>query len=69
MNPLPASPGAYAIVLNLPYQVSLRVGRLGEAVFPAGSYIYCGSALGPGGLRSRLGRHLRHPAGRVLRSR
>jgi Uri superfamily endonuclease len=33
-------------------------------LFPAGDYIYVGSAFGPGGLRTRLGRHLRgdgHP--------
>jgi Uri superfamily endonuclease len=33
---------------------------LGEFVFPAGDYVYLGSANGPGGLHARLGRHL-HP--------
>jgi Uri superfamily endonuclease len=34
------------------------VGRLGEALFPAGPMLYLGSARGPGGLKGRLGRHL-----------
>ncbi|MCD6359824.1 MAG: GIY-YIG nuclease family protein [Armatimonadetes bacterium] len=37
----------------------LQVGRLGLLSFPAGYYIYTGSALG--GLESRLRRHLEGP--------
>lgn len=37
----------------------LQIGQLGTAEFAPGLYIYLGSAAGPGGLRARLGRHLR----------
>lgn len=37
----------------------LRVGRLGVVTFQRGYYCYVGSAMGPGGLRARLARHLR----------
>ena len=36
-----------------------RAGRRGAATLPAGRYAYCGSAWGPGGLKARIGRHLR----------
>jgi Uri superfamily endonuclease len=39
--------------------VSLAVGRLGRFTFPAGYYVYAGSARGPGGLSARLARHRR----------
>jgi Uri superfamily endonuclease len=56
---LPSAPGSYALHLRLPASQTLQVGRCGLVAFPAGEYIYLGSALGPGGLRGRLGRHLR----------
>ncbi|HOU25076.1 MAG TPA: GIY-YIG nuclease family protein [Anaerolineae bacterium] len=55
----PATPGTYALVLELPRSARVRIGRLGTFRFPAGCYIYVGSALGPGGLRARLERHCR----------
>ena len=61
---LPEARGAYALVLRMERPALLRVGVLGEAPFPAGVYVYLGSARGPGGIRARLGRHLRgegHP--------
>lgn len=42
----------------------VEIGRLGLLHLEPGYYAYVGSALGPGGLRTRLGRHL-HGAGRV----
>ena len=36
-----------------------EVGALGRVELPAGRYAYAGSALGAGGVRSRLERHLR----------
>ena len=36
----------------------LPVGKLGPLRFDAAVYAYVGSAQGPGGLRSRIGRHL-----------
>ena len=50
-------PGTYALVLALPVESRLQVGKLGTCLFPAGYYLYLGSALG--GLAGRLGRHLR----------
>ncbi len=55
--PLPEGPGTYILILHLPLKQSIGVGRLGEFDFPAGHYLYVGSALGPGGLAARLGRH------------
>jgi len=58
MNTIPPEPGFYALELRLTHPAQLRIGQLGEQLFPADVYIYAGSALGPGGLRARLGRHL-----------
>lgn len=57
--PLPALPGSYLLVLRLSKQRPIRVGALGVVTFPPGLYVYSGSAMGPGGLRARLGRHWR----------
>lgn len=46
-------------MLRLAEPVRLRVGALGMWDLPAGLYVYLGSARGPGGVRARLGRHLR----------
>ena len=54
----PATPGAYALWLRLDAPLAVRVGKT-SATLPAGDYLYCGSARGPGGLRARLTRHMR----------
>jgi Uri superfamily endonuclease len=59
MDDLPVRPGTYALILELAESRSLDVGRLGRFDCPPGIYVYLGSARGPGGLRGRLGRHLR----------
>jgi Uri superfamily endonuclease len=51
--------GTYLLELHLGAEQRIRVGSLGEIRFPAGFYLYAGSALGPGGLQARLARHLR----------
>ena len=53
--------GTYVLALRLldGRAQEIEVGRLGTFLFPAGWYLYAGSALGPGGLRARLGRHMR----------
>ncbi len=51
--------GSYILVLYLPQSSAFTVGKLGHYPLPAGFYAYAGSALGPGGLRGRLGYHLR----------
>ena len=54
-----AEPGTYALLLKLDRQERITIGKLGTFDFPAGYYLYVGSALGPGGLRARLARHRR----------
>ena len=54
----PSSPGAYALWLQLGAPLDVRTGKI-SATLPAGDYLYCGSAKGPGGLRARLARHMR----------
>lgn len=56
---LPAVVGAYLLAIDLPAALPVRFGRRRRAVLLAGRYVYCGSAYGPGGLRARVGRHLR----------
>jgi Uri superfamily endonuclease len=59
---LPTAPGCYALVLRLAGPQTLTIGGLGSHDLAAGWYAYCGSAQGPGGLRGRVGRHLRPAA-------
>ena len=49
--------GSYVLVLKLEEDKRLTIGRLGTFEFPAGLYLYCGSALN--GLEARVRRHLR----------
>jgi len=50
--------GTYALILRLGRDQAVSIGRLNSVDFPAGFYIYIGSAFGPGGLKARLGRHI-----------
>jgi Uri superfamily endonuclease len=54
---IPAESGTYTLVFSLSDTKSIRVGGLGEHCFPAGNYVYVGSAHGSGGLRARLRHH------------
>jgi Uri superfamily endonuclease len=54
---LSARSGVYLLLLSLPIQVGAQIGRLRRIDFAPGLYGYAGSALGPGGLAARLGRH------------
>lgn len=56
---LPDQPGSYALWLYLAAPQRQQIGRLGAFDFPAGDYLYCGSAWGSGGLRARLRHHAR----------
>ncbi len=49
--------GSYQLILYLPKATTLQVGRLGTSLFPAGRYVYTGSALN--GVETRLARHQR----------
>lgn len=49
--------GAYLLLLKIPERTQIRVGKLGEINFPAGWYVYVGSAAKD--LTARIARHLR----------
>jgi len=53
---LASQPGCYSLIISLKRKKSVRVGKLGVALFPKGTYVYTGSAMG--GLAGRLKRHL-----------
>jgi Uri superfamily endonuclease len=48
--------GIYCLIFEN-QSCKIEVGRKGEVSFPAGFYVYVGSALGPGGLK-RVNRHI-----------
>ncbi|MCZ6862799.1 MAG: GIY-YIG nuclease family protein [Alphaproteobacteria bacterium] len=52
-------PGAYLLFVDLAAPLALDIPRLAAPTLVPGCYAYCGSAHGPGGLRARIGRHLR----------
>ncbi len=52
-----AARGTYALLLSVSSATCLSVGRLGDCHIPRGFYLYIGSALGPGGISTRLARH------------
>lgn len=55
---VPGKPGAYILQIALERPLRFETARL-RGTLPAGIYAYAGSARGPGGLRARVGRHLR----------
>jgi Uri superfamily endonuclease len=59
LQDMPVSYGTYALHLNMSHAQPIKIGRLGHYHFPIGDYFYLGSARGAGGLRARVGRHLR----------
>jgi Uri superfamily endonuclease len=56
---LPRAGGTYGLGLSLKATTQSTIGALGSWTLPEGIYIYVGSAWGPGGLKARVGRHLR----------
>jgi Uri superfamily endonuclease len=50
-------PISYQLLIDVPAAVRIAVGKLGEFEFPAGTYVYTGSARR--NLEARLARHLR----------
>lgn len=56
---LPTSRGVYVLHFFLSRAQMLVIGRAGQQRLPAGHYFYVGSAHGAGGLRARVGHHLR----------
>ena len=58
-NPIKKRSGTYALILKNKKNRNIQVGKLGSFSFPRGWYVYTGSAFGPGGLASRVGRHFK----------
>ena len=57
MAQLDPRPGTYALILHCSRDQVVDVGRIGKLTARPGFYVYVGSALGPGGLVSRVARH------------
>jgi len=62
---IPALPGAYVLAVELSQPIALTLANRRPVSLPAGRYLYCGSAKGPGGLRPRIARHMRR--GKAIR--
>jgi Uri superfamily endonuclease len=58
-EPVPSETGAYVLLIELSAPLEINVATLPRTVLFAGRHAYCGSAYGPGGLKARIGRHLR----------
>ena len=56
---LPSQLGTYALLLEATAKQEVPIGKLGVLHVMPGIYVYVGSALGPGGLAARVGRHVR----------
>ncbi len=54
----PAAGGAYALAISLVAPTEVRFSGRNTCLEP-GTYVYAGSAYGPGGIQSRLRRHFR----------
>lgn len=52
-------PGSYIVLSKLFVETQIGSGQFADRPLPVGIYFYSGSAFGPGGLRARIGRHLR----------
>ena len=51
--------GVYALIIELHQKLRFSLRARGAQELRKGRYFYGGSARGPGGLRARIGRHLR----------
>jgi len=56
-DPMTATPGSYQLRIAVHAQARIPIGAFGVCQFPAGKYVYTGSALN--GLEARVARHLR----------
>lgn len=59
LDDLPTGPGAYALLLRLTEPVEAPARAFPSAILAPGTYLYAGSAWGPGGIRARVLRHAR----------
>ncbi|MGD2097040.1 MAG: GIY-YIG nuclease family protein [Desulfobacterales bacterium] len=53
------SPGTYALIGACDSNQQLIIGKLGRLHVRPGTYVYIGSAFGPGGLKARIAHHTR----------
>ncbi|MHC1766628.1 MAG: DUF123 domain-containing protein [Verrucomicrobiia bacterium] len=58
----PEDRGTYVLVAAVAQMKRLEIGSLGMQVLQPGFYLYVGSAFGAGGLRARVGHHLKGAA-------
>ncbi len=63
MHSLPDTPGAYGLVIHAAAPLRPSIPTLPPFELPRGLYLYAGSAHGPGGIRSRVRRHLKADKG------
>lgn len=57
LRQLPKVAGAYVLVIELEADLTLQNKRFTGKILPKGTYLYCGSANGPGGIAARVKRH------------
>lgn len=58
MIELLSKPGTYALIMRPECKRCVQIGKLGAIQLQTGTYVYVGSAFGPGGLAARVQRHL-----------
>jgi Uri superfamily endonuclease len=56
---LPKAGGAYILLIDVVKPQTLPQKRFAGTVLEPGTYLYCGSAYGPGGLNARVLRHFK----------
>ncbi|OAZ13426.1 hypothetical protein TH15_10330 [Thalassospira profundimaris] len=57
LRQLPKVAGAYVLVIELTADLTLQNKRFAGITLAKGTYLYCGSANGPGGIAARVIRH------------
>ena len=57
LRQLPKTAGAYVLVIELNADLTLQNKRFAGITLAKGTYLYCGSANGPGGIAARVRRH------------
>lgn len=57
LRQLPKVAGAYVLVIELEDDLMLQNKRFNGITVAKGTYLYCGSANGPGGIAARVKRH------------
>lgn len=67
VDALPKQKGYYVLWLNIRQSQDILVGKKGWFYFQQGDYFYVGSAMGQGGIASRVARHWRNDDGKKKR--